>query len=61
MNNLLNVYRALSAPGKPEWRGGSWRLPAPVAERLVAGPFHEICQAAALPAKFCMKSLLETP
>ena len=61
LNNLLQVYRALSAPGKPEWRGGSWRLPAPVAERLVAGPFHEICQAAALPAKFCMKSLLETP
>jgi hypothetical protein len=61
LNNLLQVYRALSAPGKPEWRGGSWRLPGPVAKRLVTGPFRELCRAAALPAKFCMKSLLETP
>ncbi len=61
LNHLLQVYRALSAPEKPEWRGGSWRLPGPVAERLVTGPFRELCRAAGLPTKFCMKSLLDTP
>lgn len=61
MNHLLQVYRAFSAPEKPEWRGGSWRLPGPVAERLVTGPFRELCRAAGLPTKFCMKSLLDTP
>jgi hypothetical protein len=42
------------------WRGGSWRLPSPVAQRLVTGPFLHLCNAAVLPAKFCMKNLLDT-
>ena len=60
MQNLLKVYRALSAPEKPIWRGGSWRLPARVAEPLVTGPFLEICRRYGVPAKFCMQNLLET-
>ena len=60
-NNLLQVYRALAAPRKPVWRGGSWRLPNPVADRLVTGPFFELCRAAGIPAKFCMQNLLDTP
>ena len=61
LNHLLQVYRALSAPEKPEWRGGSWRLPGPVAERLVTGPFRELCHACGVPAKFCFRNLLDTP
>ena len=61
LNNLLQIYRALAAPEKPVWRGGSWRLPGPVADRLVTGTFLELCRAAGLPAKFCMKNLLDTP
>ncbi|MCX6630024.1 MAG: hypothetical protein NTW28_20600, partial [Candidatus Solibacter sp.] len=38
MNSLLQLYRALSAPGKTVWRGGSWRLPGPLTDRLVTGP-----------------------
>ena len=60
-NNLLQVYRALAAPEKPVCRGGSWRLPNPVADRLVTGPFFELCRAAGIPAKFCMQNLLDTP
>ncbi|MBN2506796.1 MAG: hypothetical protein JXQ71_08895 [Verrucomicrobia bacterium] len=60
MRNLLAVYRAVSAPGKPMWRGGSWRLPTEVAERWVTGPFLEICRRHGVLAKFCMRNLLET-
>ena len=60
MNNLLQVYRALSAPEKTVWRGGSWRLPGSVADRVVTEPFLELCGAANLPAKFCMKNVLDT-
>ncbi len=31
MTALLDLYRALSAPGRPVRRGGSWRLPKAVA------------------------------
>lgn len=61
MSRLLDVYRELAWPDKPVWRGGSWRLPRPIAEKLVTGPFLEICQRQQVPAKFCMRNLVETP
>jgi DNA repair photolyase len=61
MQALLRVYRALSAPGKPEFRGGSWRLPAEMAAQHVVGPFRGLCQQMGVPAKFCMRDLVETP
>lgn len=60
MQRLLAVYRALSAPGKPVWRGGSSRLPPSVAEQDVTAPFLGICARAGIPAKFCMRNLLDT-
>lgn len=60
MQNLLRVYRALSAPEKPIWRGGSWRLPREIAERLITRPFLEICQRHGVKGKFCMANLLDT-
>jgi DNA repair photolyase len=61
MQNLLEVYRALSAPDKPLWRGNSWRLPRNVSEPYVTEPFLSLCGRLQMPAKFCMKNLLETP
>ena len=43
MKALLTVYQALAAPGKPLWRGMSWRLPPAVARQHVVGPFLTIC------------------
>ena len=60
MQRLLTIYRLLSLPQKPVWRGGSWRLPGQVAESLVAGPFLETCQRFDVTARFCMANLVET-
>ena len=60
MAAVRDLYRTLSAPGKPVWRGGSWRLPKKVADDHVVGPFLEICQRAGVAAKFCMRDLIET-
>ena len=58
---LLAVYRALSRPGRPVWRGGSWRLPGPVAAEHVVRPLRELCRQAGLRSHFCMDRLLGTP
>ena len=59
MTALRDLYKALSAPGRPVWRGGSWRLPKNVADEHVVGPFLDICQRAGVAAKFCMRDLVE--
>ena len=59
MSALLDLYKALSAPGRPVRRGGSWRLPKAVADEYVVGPFLGICQRAGIGAKFCMQDLVE--
>jgi hypothetical protein len=61
MLSLLSVYRLLCAPAKPWWGHGCWRLPRQVAESVVTGPFVEICGRLAVPAKFCVTNLVETP
>lgn len=59
MTAVRDLYRALSEPSKPIWRGGSWRLPKEVADEHVIRPFLEICKRAGVAAKFCMKDLIE--
>ncbi len=59
MAAMRDLYKALSAPSKPVWRGGSSRLPKEVADEHVVGPFLEICERAGVTAKFCMRDLVE--
>ena len=59
MTALRDLCSALCAPGKPVWRGGSWRLPKEVADEHVVGPFLETCRRAGVAAKFCMRDLVE--
>lgn len=61
MVRMKSVYCAMSAPGKPVWRGGSFRLPKDVADRKVVTPFLRICANHGVSAKFCMTNLIETP
>ena len=58
---MRDLYRAMSSPAKPAWKGGSWRLPPAIAEVHVMRPFLRMCAAAGLQAKFCMENLIETP
>ena len=60
MQNLLRVYQLLSAPAKPLWGGGGWRLPHTLAQRWITDPFIGICQRLGVIAKFCMRNLVET-
>lgn len=55
------VYEACSSPGKPVFRGGSWRLPDAVAKAHVVGPLLELCARHGVPAKYCKRNLIETP
>ena len=57
---LLQVYRALSEPRKPVWRGGSWRLPEALAQQWITSPFTAIAERHSVPTKFCMQNLIET-
>lgn len=59
MAAMRDLYAALSAPGKPLWRGGSWRLPREIADKHVVEPFLQICGRRGVSAKFCMTDLLE--
>lgn len=58
---LRSVYQSMTAPGKPVWRGGSWRLPPAIANQHIVQPFLDICRKAGIVAKFCMTNLIETP
>lgn len=60
MESMLGLYRRLSRPGQPDFKGGSWRLPHPVAERCVVQPLREICARRDVPLDFCMAHLLAT-
>jgi DNA repair photolyase len=61
MASFRDVYTAMSAPAKPVFRGGSWRLPWTVAEARVVEPFLNLCAKRGVAAKFCMRNLIETP
>jgi DNA repair photolyase len=55
------VYEACARPARPTFRGGSWRLPDPVARSHVVQPFLEICRSRGVAAKYCKHNLIETP
>ncbi len=61
MVRMKQVYRAMSYPEKPVWRGGSFRLSKDIADRDIVLPFLRICEEAGVKAKFCMTNLVETP
>ena len=61
MVQMKQVYRAMSYPEKPVWRGGSFRLSKDIADRDIVLPFLKICEEAGVKAKFCMTNLIETP
>jgi DNA repair photolyase len=61
MQKLKHAYEIMAAPRRLDWRSGSWRLPADVADTRITRPFLEICRRHDVPAKFCMTNLVETP
>lgn len=61
MMQVKEVYRAMSYPAKPVWRGGSFRLPKDMTDREILQPFLRICEEVGVKAKFCMTNLIETP
>ena len=61
MQAMREVYKAMSKPGKPIFRGGSWRLPEHVANEHIARPFLELCRQHGVNAKHCRQDLLSTP
>jgi DNA repair photolyase len=61
MQAVRRVYEAMAAPGKLDFRGGSWRLPWPVAKAAVVEPFLRICEHHGVRAKYCKQNLIETP
>ena len=60
MEGLLEAYRILAKPGKPPWRGGSWRLPEDVSRRKIIDPFLGLCGRHGMLPKFCKTNLVET-
>jgi hypothetical protein len=60
MKSMLDVYREIAAPEKPEFKGNSWRLPLPAIKQHVVGPFLEICERLGVKATFCMEDLVTT-
>jgi DNA repair photolyase len=61
MIQMKEVYRAMSYPEKPVWRGGSFRLSKNIADHNIVLPFLHICEEIGVKAKFCMTNLIETP
>jgi len=51
----------MAAPTRLIFRGGSWRLPTQVADEAIIQPFLALCATHGVPAKHCMRNLVETP
>ncbi len=61
MEKMKQVYEYLSQEQLLVCRGGSWRLPADVAGRLVVEPFLSLCRRYSIEAKMCKANLISTP
>lgn len=61
MQAMRGVYDCVTAPDKPVFHGGSWRLPDAVARAHVTQPFLETCGRLGVAAKYCKHNLIETP
>jgi len=57
---LRRLYESMAAPGRLEWRSGSYRLPERIARPLIVEPFLEICARHGVDASFCAHHLLRT-
>jgi DNA repair photolyase len=60
MHAMRKVYQYVSAPRRPVFRGGSWRLP-PDLQDAVTSPLKEMCRRHGIRTKCCMQNLIETP
>ena len=60
MSAMRAVYSAITSPEQPVWRGGSWRLPKHISDRLIVAPFLATCNEQGVTAKFCKQNLLDT-
>ncbi len=60
MQAMRRVYQNISAPQRPVFRGGSWRLPPDLLD-AVTSPLREMCRRHGIRAKCCMQNLIETP
>lgn len=60
VRKLLACYRHLAGDMGLVWKGGSWRLPAAVAQPRIVAPFLELCRHRGMDARFCMQNLLAT-
>ncbi|MBN2447697.1 MAG: hypothetical protein JXO22_13270 [Phycisphaerae bacterium] len=58
---LRDVYRAMAAPEKLDFHGGSWRLPDALARMHIAQPFLDVCARQGVIAKYCKRDLIEAP
>ena len=61
MARMKNVYEYLAPNGALAFRGGAWRLPDVVAERLVVAPLLNLCRQYGMAAKVCKLNLISTP
>lgn len=61
MQRMKQVYQHFSAEERLAFRGGSWRLGENVANEQIVGPFLELCDQYAMPAKACKANLIATP
>ncbi len=61
MDKMKQVYQHISGDQPLVFRGGSWRLPTGVSEKLIAGPFLALCDRQSVAAKACKTNLITTP
>ncbi|MBN2476979.1 MAG: hypothetical protein JXB62_20390 [Pirellulales bacterium] len=61
MDEMKRIYQRISGDQPLMSRGGSWRLPANVANEQIVGPFLELCERQSLVAKACKTNLITTP
>ncbi|MCX7934923.1 MAG: hypothetical protein N3A66_06650 [Planctomycetota bacterium] len=60
MRRLLACYRHVAGERGLVWKGGSWRLPAEVAQDFIVEPFLAMCRAHGISARFCLHNLIST-
>jgi DNA repair photolyase len=60
MRAMRTIYQDVSDPGRPIFRGGSWRLP-PDIQTAVTAPLKDLCRRYGVRAKCCRQNLIETP
>jgi len=60
MEQVRQVYECLAGELPLIFRGGSWRLPDPVASQQVVAPFLNLADEFGLTGMMCKENLLST-